>query len=227
MIRLLALLGDKVVVVSNDSTLCRFEQIAKESPLRGYYDGMFNYSFTRRMQVRKQDSIRQIDSMNFPFNALVGVTIEQNGEVYTHLLTLGEDEQGNKISQQIGDFQGTVHGITNSWFGGDTYTVNALSMVWDQFHKLDPDVIFSVLEPSVASSTNLTIATIKKDALLKSIEMMNAGMSYNDIESMWTIETFYKPTELKLFGLDDVQEFNAQNLSQLTAYHTLPEQPID
>lgn len=63
--------------------------------------------------------------------------------------------------------------------------------------------------------------------MLKSIEMINSGMSYSDVEKLWTVEKHTKPIELKTFGLDDVQEFNPHNLSQLTAYYTLPDQKTE
>lgn len=227
MMRLLAFLGDSVVIVSNESTVCRFNQIVRESPVRGYYDGCFNYSFVRRTQFRKGDSIRQIESRGFPFSCLVGISVEADGEVVSHVHTEGEDSNGFELTEQIADYQGNIQGLTNSWYGGDNYSVNALSVVWEQYQKLDPKTIFAILEPTVASSVTITIATIKKNVLLKSIEMINSGMSYSDVEKLWTIEKHTKPIELKSFGIDDVQEFNPHNLSQLTAYHTLPDQKTE
>lgn len=101
MMRLLAFLGDSVVIVSNESTVCRFNQIVRESPVRGYYDGCFNYSFVRRTQFRKGDSIKQIESRGFPFSCLVGISIEADGEVVSHVHTEGEDSNGLNLPNKL------------------------------------------------------------------------------------------------------------------------------
>lgn len=224
MIRLLGILEDKVVIISNDTTLSRFHQIHKETPLRGYYDGLFNYTFIRRALIRISDSIKYHTSNTFPFDALLGLTIDENGEIYTHIHIYNDLGDGFGKSEQVMDFQGLLTNCSNSWFGGDTFLVNAISMFYEQHKAFNPEALFNLLSPTDASSESLTVATIQKDALLASIKMANKGMPLEEISKLWHIETYHRKNEIKMFGIDDVQDFNSQNLSLLTAYHTLPDQ---
>lgn len=221
MIRVLAILDDSVIIISNESTASRFEHVFKETPVRFYYDGLFNYSFARRTLLCPEDSIKYTDSLGLGFNTLLGLTISQSGNVYTHILCTREIDEGNKI-EQIAEFQGMIQSLTNSWFGGDTYIINALSMVWEQSRSLDPEMLFEVLAPSPMSSVSLTISTIKKDALLKSIEMINSGMPLSSIAPLWDVKQYDRAIAIKHYEPNEIQEFNTHNLSQLTAYHTIP-----
>lgn len=225
MIRVLAILEKTIVIISSDTTVSVFGQIHKETPLRGYYDELFNYSFARRTQVRFQDSIKYTNSNTFPFNSLIGITINPKGELYTHVHAYNNLGEGFGSSEQVADFQGNINNLTNSWFGGSTYVVNALSLVWEQSHSLDPESLFKVLEPSSSSSEIINVSTINKDSLLASIDMFNKGMPLSEIIKLWDIQTYIRPKVVKFYKSEEVQEFNTQNLSYLASYHTVTDQP--
>lgn len=220
MIHVIAILGNEVVIVHNDTTVSNFEQKSEYTPLRGYYDGMFHYTIARRLQLRTDESIKRSESKYYNFDGLFGISIKPNGELHAHVLTTQYTDEGHVLGEQVAEFQGLVGTMGDSWFGGDTYIINALSLAWEQTHTLDPNVLFPLLDPTRGSSVSLTIARIKIDALLQSIEMFNKGIGVNDIIKMWDIVQYERPIEMKVFGIDDVQEFNATNLAQITTYYT-------
>lgn len=224
MIRLFAVLGKNVVIIHNDTTVSPFEMKSEFSPLRGYYDGMFHYTTMRRMQLRATESIHRKDSKYYSFDGLSGITVSANGEIHTHALTSERLDDDTITCEQVMEFQGLINTIGDSWFGGDTYSVNAVSLLWEQNHKLTPELLFPLLDPTKSSSVSLTIATIPIDSLLKSIEMFNAGM-FSDVEKLWCVEHYERPIETKFFGIDDVQEFNSANLAQITSYYNVVDDP--
>lgn len=224
MIRLMAILGNNVVIIHNDTTVTPFEMKTEFSPLRGYYDGMFHYTVMRRMQLRATESITRNQSKYYEFDGLSGITVQENGELHTHVLTSTYLEDGSISCEQVKEFQGLIGTMGDSWFGGDKYSINAISLLWEQNHKLTPELLFPILDPTPASSVSLTIATIPIDSLLKSIEMFNAGM-YADVTNMWKVEHYERPIVVKFFRIDDVQEFNSANLAQITSYYNVVDNP--
>lgn len=219
MIHALALLGDKLVIIHNDSTACRFETKSVYTPLRGYYDGQFQYTLIRRSQLRTSDSISRPQSKYLSFVELIGVSINQQGEVYTHALATESTPDGDNI-EQVAEFQGMAGTMGDVWFANDNYIANTLSLLWEQTGKLEAESLFAVLEPTRGSSVSLTMASIPVDAFLKSIDMFNKGM-VADVSKMWTIQQFERDVTIKEFGIDNTQEFNASNLAMITAYHNV------
>lgn len=223
MIHVLAILNDELIIIHNDTTVSRFEQKSLYTPLRGYYDGRFNYSMARRLMVRADDSIERRESQYYPFDGVLGISIEPNGEVYNHILTSRYKDDGSISAEQIKEFQGLIATMGDIMFGGDTYSINALTLAWEQTKELKAETLFPILDPAVSSTVSLSIARIKIPALLKSIEMFNAGIHPAEILKMWDIEHLERPIIIKKFGINDVQEFNAVNINQLAIYHTVPQ----
>lgn len=221
MIRVLAILETEVVIISSESSMCRFEQVHRETPLRGYYDNSFNYSFVRRMMHRAGDSLKHHEARNFPFDGLLGITIEPNGEVSSHVLTAFEFED-ETATEQLVEFQGLLMNLSNSWYATTNYIVHALSNMYDQYRKIDPDLIFDICRVSQSTSEELTISRIDKTALLTSLDMISKGFPLSEVQKLWKTETHIRKNEIKELELADIQEFNTNNLSLLTSFHTVP-----
>lgn len=94
-----------IVIIHNDSTACRFETKSVYTPLRGYYDQQFQYTLIRRSQLRTADSIARTESKYLAFDGMIGVSINAQGEVYSH--TLATESTPNGVDcEQVAEFQG-------------------------------------------------------------------------------------------------------------------------
>ena len=219
MIHALAILGEDIVIIHNDSTACRFETKSVYTPLRGYYDQQFQYTLIRRSQLRTADSIARTESKYLAFDGMIGVSINAQGEVYSH--TLATESTPNGVDcEQVAEFQGMAGTMGDVWFANDNYIANTLSLLWEQTGKLEATALFAVLEPTRGSSVSLTMSTIKVNAFLKSIDMFNRGM-ITDVSKMWNIQQFERDVTMKEFDINNTQEFNASNLAMITTYHNV------
>ena len=51
--------------------------------------------------------------------------------------------------------------------------------------------------------------------------MVEKGIPLTEIEKVWEHQRFIRPTIIKTLGLNDVQEFNRNNLAHMTEFSTI------
>lgn len=222
MFKAIVLTKEDVVIINNDDSVSRWDIACSYNPIQGYFDDVFSLSFTGRTMFRFKEAITVDNSFSLRYDSSVGVTILPNGEVFSLSYTEGEMPDDTTKTQIIKDFQGLLFGLSNWIVSTDDYILHSLrNLVVENESKIDINLLFETIKYSDKTSETLDVFRISKNHLLKSLALVEKGIPLTEIEKVWEHQRFIRPTIIKTLGLNDVQEFNRNNLAHMTVFSTI------